>query len=229
MSATLAPAAAPESVPATPARWLEPDDGLLLVGLVLCGTMLTGPFGAIPLGIALHRCFRRAQLGTALRPLSVTIVGAFCFIDGCINFIPWSLDLLASHTVIGHTFMTGYGRLFDGAYFLGYNHGALGGSANTTEKMWSLLAVAILMPMRMVAAWAFIQMRRWGLHFMRVTGWLYLMLWVGYTAAMSLDYQQRLGASIYHVPGWWIYNLFYLSPVFAIPYLYTVDERFWRR
>jgi hypothetical protein len=34
---------------------------------------------------------------------------------------------------------------------------------------------------------------------------------------MSLDYQQRLGASIYHVPGWWLFNLFYLSPFFTIP------------
>lgn len=210
-------------------RWLEPDDVLLLIGLVLCGTMLTGPFGAIPLAVALVRCHRRAQAGVARRPWSVTVVGAFCFIDGCINFMPWSLDLLGSHTVIGHTFMTGYGRMFDGAYWVHYNQGALGGTANHTEKMWQVLAVAILMPMRIVGSWAFLQLRRWGLHFMQVTGWLYLMLWVGYTMAMSLDYQQRLGASLYHVPGWWLYNLFYLSPVFVIPYAYTVDERFWRR
>jgi len=29
--------------------------------------------------------------------------------------------------------------------------------------------------------------------------------------------------------GWWLFNLFYLSPVFVLPYLYTVDKSRWCR
>jgi len=29
--------------------------------------------------------------------------------------------------------------------------------------------------------------------------------------------------------GWWLFNLFYLSPMFVLPYLYTVDKRQWNR
>ena len=84
---------------------------------------------------------------------------------------------------------------FDGAFYLDYNSGALGGVANHSEKMWQYLAVFILMPMRVVSAWAFLQMRTWGLHFMKVSAWLYLFLWVGYTMAMSPDFPVRMANS----------------------------------
>jgi uncharacterized protein (DUF983 family) len=209
-------------------RWVEPADGWLAAGVFLCGTMLLGPFGAIPLIIGLVKLWRSVKAGTNVRPWAATVIGAFCMIDGMINFMPWSLDTFAHNTVLGETFMTGYGRFFDGAFFLHYNQGALGGVENHTEKMWQLLAVFVVMPMRVVSAWAFLQMKTWGLHFMKISSWLYLLLWTGYTMALSLDFQERMATSMFGM-GWWLFNLFYLSPMFVLPYLYTVDKRQWNR
>jgi hypothetical protein len=218
---------APEA-PENGHRWVEPADGWLASGVFLCGTMLLGPFGAIPLIIGLVKLRRSVKAGTNVRPWAATVIGAFCMIDGMINFMPWSLDTFAHNTVLGETFITGYGRFFDGAFFLHYNEGALGGVENHTEKMWQLLAVFIVMPMRVVSAWAFLQMKTWGLHFMKISSWLYLMLWTGYTMALSLDFQDRMATSEFGM-GWWLFNLFYLSPMFVLPYLYTVDKRQWNR
>jgi hypothetical protein len=209
-------------------RWVEPADGWLAAGVLLCGTMILGPFGAIPLIIGLVKLYRSVKAGTNVRPWAATVIGAFCMIDGMINFLPWSLDTFAHHTVLGETFITGYGRFFDGAFFLHYNQGALGGVENHTEKMWQLLAVFVVMPMRVVSAWAFLQMKTWGLHFMKISSWLYLLLWTGYTMALSLDFQERMATSEFGM-GWWLFNLFYLSPMFVLPYLYTVDKRQWNR
>jgi hypothetical protein len=222
-----APGVAP-SAPEKKHRWVEPADGWLAAGVFLCGTMLLGPFGAIPLIIGLVKLYRSVKAGTNVRPWAATVIGTFCMIDGMINFMPWSLDTFAHNTVLGETFITGYGRFFDGAFFLHYNQGALGGVENHTEKMWQLLAVFVVMPMRVVSAWAFLQMKTWGLHFMKISSWLYLLLWTGYTMALSLDFQERMATSEFGM-GWWLFNLFYLSPMFVLPYLYTVDKRQWNR
>jgi hypothetical protein len=210
------------------ARWFEANDGLLLVGCILSGTMILGPVGPIVLGVALWKLYKSVKAGINVRPWAATVIGTFCMVDGLINFSPWTFDTFAHNTVLGETFITGYGRFFDGAFFLKYNTGALGGVANHSEKMWQYLAVFILMPMRIVSAWAFLQMRTWGLHFMKISGWLYLFLWVGYTMAMSLDFPERMANSEFGM-GWWLFNLFYLSPMFVLPYLYTVDKSKWNR
>ena len=211
------------------ARWVDPADGWLLAGCILSGTMILGPIGPLVLAVAVWKLWKSVRRGTSARPWAATIIGIFCMVDGLINFSPWSFDTFAHNTVLGQTFITGYGRFFDGAFYLDYNSGALGGVANHSEKMWQYLAVFILMPMRVVSAWAFMQMRTWGLHFMKVSGWLYLFLWVGYTMAMSLDFSERMTMSEFGVAGWWLFNLFYLSPLFVLPYLYTVDKSRWCR
>ena len=218
-----------ETTDSEPRRWIEPADGWLLVGCILSGTMLLGPIGPIILGIALWKLWKSVRDGTNRRPWSVTVIGTFCLVDGLINFVPWSLDTFAFSTVLGETFITGYGRFFDGAFYLDYNSGALGGVANHPEKVLQFLAVFIVMPLRVVSAWAFMQMRTWGLHFMKVSAWLYLMLWFGYTIAMCLDFPDRMGSSEFGVAGWWMFNLFYLSPVLIMPYLYTLDNSRWKR
>jgi len=204
-------------------------DRLLLIGCVLSGTMVLGPIGAVPLVIALVRLRRLTVAGFVARPWAASVIGTFCLIDGTINFFAWTLDTFAHTTVIGETFITGYGRLFDGAFFIGYNTSSLGGVANDPEKMWQILAIAMVMPLRVVSALAFLQMKAWGLHFMRVSGWLYGMLWVGYTMAMAQDHEARFGESLFGVPGWWLFNLFYLSPFFVLPYLYTLKASQWNR
>lgn len=211
-----------------PRRWVEEADGWLLAGCILSGTMILGPIGPIVLGIALWKLYKSVKAGTNVRPWAATVIATFCMVDGLINFSPWSFDTFAHNTVLGETFITGYGRFFDGAFYLDYNSGALGGIPNTAEKMWQYLAVFILMPMRVVSAWAFMQLRTWGLHFMKVSAWLYLFLWAGYTMAMSLDFEERMATSEFGL-GWWLFNLFYLSPVFVLPYLYTVDKSRWCR
>ena len=152
------------------ARWVESADGWLLAGCILSGTMILGPVGPLVLAVAVCKLWKSVKRGTNTRSWAATIIGTFCMIDGLINFSPWSFDTFAHNTVLGQTFITGYGRFFDGAFYLHYNSGALGGVANHSEKMWQYLAVFILMPMRVVSAWAFMQMRTWGLHFMKVSG-----------------------------------------------------------
>jgi hypothetical protein len=217
-----------ESPSGKPRRWIEEADGWLLAGCILSGTMILGPIGPIVLGIALWKLYKSVKAGTNVRPWAATVSATFCMVDGLINFSPWTFDTFAHNTVLGETFITGYGRFFDGAFYIDYNSGALGGIPNTAEKMWQYLAVFILMPMRVVSAWAFMQMRTWGLHFMKVSAWLYLFLWVGYTMAMSMDFEERMATSEFGL-GWWLFNLFYLSPVFVLPYLYTVDKSRWCR
>lgn len=218
-----------DAVPCKAYRWLEPADGWLLAGCILSGTMILGPVGPVVLAVALWKLWKSVRAGTNVRPWAATVIATFCLVDGLINFSPWTFDTFAHNTVLGQTFITGYGRFFDGAFYLNYNTGALGGVANTGEKMWQFLAVFILMPMRIVSAWAFLQMRTWGLHFMKISAWLYLFLWAGYTMAMSLDFPTRMANSEFGVVGWWLFNLFYLSPVFVLPYLYTVDKSRWNR
>ena len=46
--------------------------------------------------------------------------------------------------------------------------------------------------------------------------------------AMSQDFSARMANSEFGM-GWWLFNLFYLSPMFVLPYLYTVDKRQWNR
>ena len=43
---------------AATSRWIEPADGWLAAGILSCGTMLLGPFGAIPLIIGLVKLWR---------------------------------------------------------------------------------------------------------------------------------------------------------------------------
>ena len=177
---------------AKPTRWIEPADGWLLVGCILSGTMILGPIGPIVLGIAFWKLYKSVKAGTNVRPWAATIIGTFCLVDGLINFSPWTFDTFAHNTVLGETFITGYGRFFDGAFYHRLQQRRTGWGGQHSEKMWQYLAVFILMPMRVVSAWAFMQMRTWGLHFMKISAWLYLFLWTGYTMAMSLDFQERM-------------------------------------
>ena len=96
------------------ARWVEPADGWLLVGCILSGTMILGPIGPIVLGIAFWKLYKSVKAGTNARPWAATIIGTFCLVDGLINFSPWTFDTFAHNTVLGETFITGYGRFFDG-------------------------------------------------------------------------------------------------------------------
>lgn len=203
-------------------------DRWMLVGALLCGSFILGPLG-LPLIIYSFVILRRAErAGEAIRPWSVTIIGTFCLVDAAINFVGWGTDLLPVHdTTIGLTLWSGYGRLFDGAYYIGYNGDALGGTSFDGEKAMQLASVLLLFPMRIAAAWGFLKMKRWGLQHMIVTAWLYVFLWLAYATNMAMDFTHRHGASHFGLVGFWIFNFFFFGAFIMLPYLYTVNRERW--
>ena len=125
----------------------------------------------------------------------------------------------------------GYGHIADAGYFIDYNarpFPALGVEP-TTEKMWVWVSVLMIFPMRIAAAWAFMNFRSWGLHFMKVTSWLYVLLWLGYTYMLAIDFEERLRPADFGMAGYWLYNIFYFTPMFTLPYFYTVNRKHWNR
>lgn len=210
---------------------LHKTDIWILVGSSLCGTMLLGFIGIIPLAYALYNERKLARSGLNQRAISVTLIGLLCFQDGFANMLSYSIDTWASWTVIGKTFtVNGYGRHFDMAWVNGYNEGLVPGVHNTAEKVWQLVCIFIVFPLRVVATWAFIQMRSWGLHFLRTTSWLYLVIWIGYLLTLTIDADWRMADSDLGVYGWWLFNFpFTFVPPLTLVYLYTIDDRYWNR
>lgn len=231
MSTVLTPSKEGHNNPPDQRFGLHKTDPWILVGSSLCGTMLLGFIGVIPLIYVLMKERQSVKEGTNLRPLSVTLVGLLCFQDGFANLLSYSLDTWASHTVIGKTFLVnGYGRHFDMAWVNGYNTGLIPGVENTAEKVWQLVCIFILFPLRVVATWAFIQMKSWGLHFLRITSWLYLLVWIGYLLTITIDSQWRMADSDLGVIGWWVFNFpFTVVPPLTLVYLYSIDDRYWNR
>ncbi|MDB5700758.1 MAG: hypothetical protein JWL66_957 [Sphingomonadales bacterium] len=210
---------------------LHKTDPLILLGSSLCGTMVLGFIGIIPLLYVLVKERQYLREGTNLRAISVTFIGLLCFQDGFANLLSYSLDTWASHTVIGKTFLVhGYGRHFDMAWVNNYNEGLIPGVKDTAEKSWQLVCIFILFPLRVVATWAFIQMKSWGLHFLRITSWLYLLVWIGYLCSLTIDSSWRMHNSDLGVIGWWVFNFpFTFVPPLTLVYLYTIDDRYWNR
>ena len=220
--------AAPPPRPETERRRVEGRaDRVLLAGSMLSGSFVAGPIGLFLVGYSFVLLRRAQQRGIAIRPWIITIMGTFCLVDAGVNFVAWGLELLPSHdSLVFRTFASGYGRLFDGAWYVDYNTRAIGGvSADNGEKALGIASVVLLFPMRVAASLAFLKMKRWGLHFMQVTSWCYAFLWIAYGSNMLLDFELRFGSSIFGVPGWWMFNMVYLTPFIMLPFLYQVDRR----
>lgn len=204
---------------------MRKGDRYLLIGMIIGGTWAFGIF-AIPFMYLAYRSYSRAQKeGTLTRPWSVTIVGAFCLIDACINTFGWGFDLFwANQTTMMETLYSGYGRLIDGAYYIDYNSGPLGGSANPTEKVLQIMCVLVMFPMRIASAWGFLKMKRWALQGMIITSYMYVMFWISYVAAVYEDFPSRFGASQFGTIGAWFVFIVYATPFVVLPYLYTVNR-----
>ena len=67
-------------------------------------------------------------------------------------------------------------------------------------------------------------MKRWGHQWLIVTCWFGVIYWVGYVANMTLFANLRYTHVVFPVWGWWIYDIFYITPFLAIPYLHTVNR-----
>ncbi|MBL7501645.1 hypothetical protein I6A84_34275 [Frankia sp. CNm7] len=199
-------------------------DKWLIAGTVLMGMTLPGIIG-LPLffrGLALLRKASRA--GLTVRPMIVTLIGYMVFLDAAINSFGWALDLMANHALIYRTFMMGWGSIFDAGYFWHYNELGLGGASAPGEKAWEIACVLTVFPMRMAACIGLLQMKRWGHQWMIITCWFGVVIWVGYVFNMTMYADLRFSGILLPVIGWWLFDIFYITPFLAIPYLHTVNR-----
>ena len=206
-------------------------DAWYLGGCLVTGSMLLGALGAIPLFYGFYKQCQLVKRGLSTRPLSVIVVGGFVMIDASLNTFPWGISLFGSQSIWTQTFLMGYGHIADAGYFIDYNarpFPALGVEP-TTEKIWVWVSVLMIFPMRIGAAWAFMNFRSWGLHFLKVTSWLYLAFWLGYAYMLALDFEERIRPADFGLIGFWLYNLFYFTPMITLPYYYTVNRKRWNR
>lgn len=199
------------------------------IGVFFVGSILLGPIG-IPFLVYGALYLRRAQMaGYHARPWHVTAIGASAIIAAGGNFLGWSLDMFAGRTGVYENFFAGFGRMFNAAYFLDINTTYLGGTAAPGEKSYIIMAVFMLWPMRLVAAWGFLQGQRWSFHFMKVTAWASAIFYFGWIANMAVHFDHYLGAEaapLYGVIGWWIYiTPWLMEPVIMLLYFYTVDPK----
>ena len=199
-------------------------DIYLMIGGFLMGTLVLGVIGFPIFFYGLTILRRAGKEGLSVRPLMVTLIGFLVFIDAALNSFGWALDLVANHTLINRTITVAWGNFFDAGYFWHYNQLWIGGSGAPGEKSWEVACVLVVFPMRMAAAIAFLQMKRWGHQWLIVTCWFGVVIWVGYVFNMTVYADLRYTNIGFPVIAWWIYDIFYITPFLAIPYLHTVNR-----
>jgi hypothetical protein len=199
-------------------------DKWMIAGALLMGSAVLGAVG-FPLFIRGMLILKKAQReGLSVRPLMVTLIGYLVVIDSGLNSIGWCLDLVAHHSLINRVLTTGWGALVDGGYFWHYNELWVGGASAPGEKAWEISLITILFTMRMAAGIGFLQMKRWGQQWLVVTCWMGCIVWTGYNLNMTFFADVRYSHVAFPVWGWWVYDIFYITPFLAIPYLHTVNR-----
>jgi hypothetical protein len=199
-------------------------DNWLIAGTLLMGTNVAGIFG-FPLflwGLALLR--RALKSGLSVRPIIVTLIGYLVILDAGLNLQGWILDMLANHSLIYRVLYTAWGNAFDAGYFWHYNQLWIGGAGAPGEKGWEVALILTVFPMRIAAAIAFLQMKRWGYQWLLVTCWFGVVIWIGYVMNMTVYADVRYAGVVFPVLGWWVYDIMYITPFLAIPYLHTVNR-----
>jgi hypothetical protein len=200
-------------------------DKWLIAGTVLMGMTLPGIIG-LPLflrGLALQR--KAAGEGLSVRPIIVTLIGYMVFLDAALNCFGWALDTFAANAVLWQTMIMGWGGIFDAGYFWHYNQIPwVSGAGAPGEKAWEITCVLTVFAMRMAACIGLLQMKRWGHQWMIVTCWFGLVIWIGYTTNMTIFADLRYAHVAFPVIGWWLYDIFYITPFLSIPYLHTVNR-----
>src|SRR6201992_1404701 len=199
-------------------------DKWMIVGAALMGMWAPGLIG-FPIfmrGVWLQRQALRA--GLSVRPMIVTLIGYLVLIDGMLNSLGWALDLVANHTLINRVLMVGWGNMFDAGYFWHYNELWVGGAAGPGEKAYVAGLILTVFSMRVAAAIGFLQMKRWGHPWMIITCWMGAVIWCGFVFNMTMFADVRYAGVVFPVIGWWLYDIFYITPFLAIPYLHTVNR-----
>ena len=199
-------------------------DKWLISGSLLIGTAALGIFG-LPLFLRGVWLLRRAQRdGLSVRPMMVTLIGYLVIIDAAINTVGWALDLVGNHTFWPGCSSNGWGNMFDAGYFWHYNELWLGGAAGPGEKAMEVGLILTVFTMRIAAAIGFLQMKRWGQQWMIITCWMGVVIWTAYVFNMTMFADVRFAGVVLPVIGWWLYDIFYITPFLAIPYLHTVNR-----
>lgn len=71
--------------------------------------------------------------------------------------------------------------------------------------------------MRIAAAIGFLQMKRWGHQWMVITCWMGVVIWIGYVFNMTMFADVRFAGVVFPVVGWWLYDIFYITPFSPFP------------
>ena len=203
-------------------------DRQVLIGAILIGTWILVIPG-IYLLVRAYRLYRTGKAeGRTLTPGVITIIAMLCLIDGWLNYLYWGLDLFFGHdTILLKTSFNSVGRLWDGAYYLGFNTTPAGGLAIAPEKAFEIASVLLMYPMRIVAAYGFMKMRRWGLNYMLISSWMYTFFWIMYLAVLAYMFQWRFPPTAWGNLGWWAMDIWYLYPMLLVPYLHVLNRRRW--
>ena len=204
------------------AQWQA--DKWMMSGALLLGTAVFGILG-FPLflrGMALQ--LKAQREGLTVRPIMVTLIGYLVAVDAALNTIGWALDLVAHHTLLARVFLMAWGNMFDAGYFWHYNELWLGGASAPGEKAWEIALLPIVFSMRIAAAIGFLQMKRWGHQWLIITCWFGVVAWTGYIANMTIFADVRYTGVVFPVIGWWLYDIFYITPFLALPYLHSVNR-----
>ena len=228
---TLARAASPTAGSVTVDDRLEESrlaqrraDKWLIAGTLLMGANVPGIFG-LPLFLYGLALLRRAQkAGLSVRPIMVTLIGYLVILDAGLNLQGWILDMIGNHTLVYRVLYTAIGNVMDGGYFWHYNQLWIGGASAPGEKGWEWACILVVFPMRIAAAIGLLQMKPWGHQWLLVTCWFGVVIWVGYVMNMTEYADIRYTGIVFPVLGWWIFDIMYITPFLAIPYLHTVNR-----
>ncbi|HKY93107.1 MAG TPA: hypothetical protein VJM11_18800 [Nevskiaceae bacterium] len=204
------------------AQWRA--DKWMMTGSFFLGTAVLGLIG-LPLflrGLSLQ--IQAQKAGLSVRPVMVTVLGYLVAVDAALNSLGWALDLIGNHTLLARVFLMAWGNMFDAGYFWHYNELWIGGATAPGEKAWVIALLPLMFSMRIAAAIGFLQMKRWGHQWLIVTCWFGIIAWAGYVANMTIFADLRYSGVVFPVIGWWLYDIFYITPFLAIPYLHTVNR-----
>lgn len=199
-------------------------DIYLMTGTILLGATILGLIG-LPLFLyGLYLQVKAQKEGLSVRPVLVTLIGYLVAIDAAINSFGWSMDMIANHSLVARVFLPTWGNFFDAGYFWHYNELAVGGASAPGEKSWEIACLPLVFSMRIAAAIGFLQMKRWGHQWLVITCWMGVVIWAGYISNMTIYADIRYTGVVFPVWGWWLFDIFYITPFLAIPYLHTVNR-----